>query len=152
MECVSNMKLIVKVEERIQFLIELSKLLTGIFEVGRERSSGFCWFYWKRFRMEKLVLNEAETNWFFSVSDSKTDKAQENMCLCKGACGVSAGRKFLFYIFCWGNNPCSESLALQLMVFFFPGVEQTSSESLFLFQIPFITYLNRDLTRVFFRY
>lgn len=39
------MKLIVKVEERIQFLIELSKLLTGIFEVGRERSSGFCWFY-----------------------------------------------------------------------------------------------------------
>lgn len=108
MECVPNVKLIAKVN-RIQCLVQLSKPLTGIFKVGRERSSGFCWLYWKRFRMEKLVLNEAETNWFFSVSDGKTDKIQENMRLCRGTCGVNAGRKFLFYIFYWGNNPRSES-------------------------------------------
>lgn len=137
-------------EQRIQCLIQLSKLLTGIFEVDRE-SSYFCWLYWKRFRMEKLVLNKAETNWFFSVSDSKTNKTQENTYLCRAACGVSTGRKFLYYIFCWGNSPCSDSLALHLMVFFFPGDEQTSLESLLLFQILFITYLNKDLTRVFFQ-
>lgn len=62
--------------QRIQCLIQLCKLLTDIFEVGRE-SSDFCWLYCKRFRMEKLVLDEAETNLFFSVSDSKTNKTQE---------------------------------------------------------------------------
>lgn len=33
---------------------------------------------------------------------------------------------------------------------FLTSDEQTSSESLLLFQFPFITYLNGDLTRVFF--
>lgn len=42
----------------------------------------------------------------------------------------------------------SESFALHLMVFFFPGDEQTSSESLLLFQILLITYLNKDLTKL----
>lgn len=148
MECVPNVKLIAKMN-RIQCLIQLSKPHTGIFEVGRERSSGFCWLYWKRFRMEKLVLSEAETIWFFSASDTEALIKPRKTCFCRGACGVSAGRKFLFYIFYWGNSPCSKSLALQLMLFFFPSNEQTSSESLLLFQIPFITYLNRDLTRFF---
>jgi len=37
--------------------------------------------------MEKLILNEAVTNWFSSISDGKTDKTQENMYLCRGTCG-----------------------------------------------------------------
>jgi len=46
--------------------------------------------------MEKLILNEAVTNWFSSISDGKTDKTQENMYLCRGTCGWVLGGNSYF--------------------------------------------------------
>lgn len=77
MECVPNMKLIAKVNREFSAWSRwANRSLVFLRFVGREvvASAGYI----ERW-MENLIINEAETNWFFSVSDSKTDKTQENV-------------------------------------------------------------------------